>query len=100
MYVQSRRDLKRKCGIERDVCRSSYEQEVFVSVSSPFHFFLLAHSGKCREDCKMSKERKWSVEDTTAISKHYASSDSVYFVSEGRKYLVICDSERHVSVVV
>jgi hypothetical protein len=47
----------------------------------------------------MSKERRWSVENTTVIRKLYANSDGVYFVTEGRKYLVICDGERHVSVV-
>ena len=51
-----------------------------------------------REDYKMSKERRWSVEDAAATSKHYAGSDSVYFVVEGRKYLVICDHETNVSV--
>jgi len=36
------------------------------------------------------------LKTTTAVSKHYASSDSVYFVSERRKCLAICDGERGV----
>jgi hypothetical protein len=51
------------------------------------------------EHYKMFKERRWSAADITPIAEHYASSVSVYFVSEGRKCLVICDSERHMSVV-
>ena len=50
-----------------------------------------------REDYRMSNKRRQSVEDTTAVGKRYASSGSVYFVCEVRKYWAICGGERHVS---